>query len=123
MDLDGIEHYKGEEFDGTDAYANTKRAQVYLTELWAKRYSNVNPVNFYSMHPGWARTPGTQKSLPPLFDKLNLREPAQGADTGVWLSVADKASIKQETGLFYFDREPVEYVSFAKTFPFGVVLD
>jgi hypothetical protein len=34
---------------------------------------------------------------------LDLRTPSQGADSIVWLSVADK--VKRETGKLWFDRE------------------
>lgn len=105
-----MEYYPREKFDGVDAYANTKRAQVYLSEIWSKKISPKYPVNFYSMHPGWAGTPGVEKSLPTFFEKLEdkLRSPAEGADTVVWLGCTPEKSIKNETGLFYFDRAPAE---------------
>lgn len=36
-----------------------------LTEKWADKYKNKG-IGFYSMHPGWAETPGVAKSLPSL---------------------------------------------------------
>lgn len=36
--------------------------QVELTEKWAEMYKEKG-VSFYSMHPGWAETPGVAKSL------------------------------------------------------------
>ncbi|KAL5978764.1 hypothetical protein ACLOJK_029881 [Asimina triloba] len=36
--------------------------QVALTEKWAQIY-NEKGIGFYSMHPGWAETPGVAKSL------------------------------------------------------------
>ena len=110
MDLQDIEHLPGDSFNGTEAYANTKRAQVYLNQLWAERYRGKQSIRFFSMHPGWARTPGTQGSLPSFFDNLSLRTAEQGADTCVWLAVADKPSLRDEStsGLFFFDRQPVE---------------
>ena len=50
-----------EPFDGVRAYAQTKRAQVALTELLARRTS----VAVSSMHPGWADTPGWRPPCPP----------------------------------------------------------
>ena len=47
----------GEKFDGPTVYARTKRAQVILTELWAKRLAGTGVV-VHAMHPGWADTPG-----------------------------------------------------------------
>ncbi len=41
-------------YDGTKAYAQQKRAQVDLTELWAKKYPDEG-VTFNSVHPGWSR--------------------------------------------------------------------
>jgi dehydrogenase/reductase SDR family member 12 len=92
-----------EEFDGTRAYARTKRAEVVLTEMWAERLRSSGVVA-HSMHPGWADTPGLDASLPG-FRKLMgplLRDPAQGADTIVWLGAADQPA--RSSGLFWHDR-------------------
>ena len=93
------------EFDGTAAYARTKRAEVVLTELWAERESR-GPADggpsFHSMHPGWADTAGLRSSLPG-FHRLTkplLRTPEQGADTIVWLGAAPA----QAGGGFWHDR-------------------
>lgn len=70
------------------------------------------------MHPGWAGTPGVEKSLPSFYDKLKdkLRSSEEGADTAVWLAVCDKDTLKKESGHFYFDREHAEfvYISFVR---------
>lgn len=42
--------------------------QVALTEKWAEIYGDKG-VGFYSMHPGWAETPGVAKSLPSFSEK------------------------------------------------------
>ncbi|GJM98087.1 hypothetical protein PR202_ga15063 [Eleusine coracana subsp. coracana] len=55
-------------FDGTQQYARNKRVQVALTEWWSEKYRDKG-VGFYSMHPGWADTPGVAKSLPGLSEK------------------------------------------------------
>jgi dehydrogenase/reductase SDR family protein 12 len=44
---------------------------VALIEWWAEKYSDKG-VGFYSMHPGWADTPGVAKSLPGLSEKWGL---------------------------------------------------
>jgi NAD(P)-dependent dehydrogenase (short-subunit alcohol dehydrogenase family) len=70
------------------AYARAKRAQVELTRLWARRHGDE--VSFHAVHPGWALTPGVERSLP-RFRRLTgpiLRDPAQGADTIAWLVLA-----------------------------------
>jgi NAD(P)-dependent dehydrogenase (short-subunit alcohol dehydrogenase family) len=80
---------EGREFDGPAFYAHTKRADVVLTELWA-RDPTAAGISFYSMHPGWADTPGLSRSLP-RFHRLTrplLRDIRQGADTIVWLATS-----------------------------------
>jgi NAD(P)-dependent dehydrogenase (short-subunit alcohol dehydrogenase family) len=90
-------------FDGTTAYARTKRAQVVLTELWAQRLQRVGVV-VHSMHPGWADTPGLRASLPRFYraTQFLLRTPEQGADTIVWLGAAPEPA--QRSGGFWHDR-------------------
>lgn len=92
-------------YDGTIAYARSKRAQVILTEMWAERLRDRGIV-VHSMHPGWADTPGVSNSLPRFYklSKPLLRTPEQGADTIVWLCASPEAG--QSTGLFWHDRKP-----------------
>ncbi|MEN8158994.1 MAG: SDR family NAD(P)-dependent oxidoreductase [Myxococcota bacterium] len=93
------------DYDGVLAYAETKRAQVVLAELWAEALEGTS-VGVYSMHPGWADTPSVASSLPNFRRVMQplLRTPAEGADTVVWLAAAPKDRL--ETGRFYFDRTP-----------------
>lgn len=109
MDVDDWEFKNKKHYDGTVAYAQTKRHQMYLTELWADKYSSKLSVNFYCMHPGWADTPGVRTSMPSFHDHFesHLRAPEEGADTIVWLAGANHFSIEHNSGLFYFDREIV----------------
>lgn len=91
-----------EKYNGTKQYAIAKRAQVTLNELWAKQCPEIE---FVSMHPGWADTPGVQDSIP-LFRKLTapiLRTSAEGADTIVWLACIQP--LPAESGTFWSDRE------------------
>jgi len=90
-------------FDGTTAYARSKRAEVILTEIWAQRLRGTGIV-VHSMHPGWADTPGVKSSLPRFYraTKPLLRTPGQGADTIVWLGAA--AEPARTTGEFWHDR-------------------
>lgn len=91
-------------YDGVLAYAETKRMQVALAELWAGRLAKTRVLSV-SMHPGWADTPSVASSLP-RFRRVTeaiLRSPAQGADTIVWLAAAPRE--KLEPGAFYFDRK------------------
>lgn len=81
-------------------YANAKRAQVILSELFSKQYPQYL---FSSMHPGWADTPGVRNSMP-LFKKLlnhRLRSAEEGADTILWLATAQD----YPNGKFWFDRK------------------
>ena len=62
LDVGDLESGRGD-FDGPSAYAHSKRAEVVLTELWAERLRGWGIV-VHAMHPGWADTPGVQRSLP-----------------------------------------------------------
>lgn len=93
-------------------YANAKRAQVILAELFSKKYPEYL---FSSMHPGWADTPGVSHSLP-IFKKLldnRLRSAQEGADTILWLATADN----YPNGKFWFDRKEAKttILNFYKT--------
>ncbi|XP_073147844.1 uncharacterized protein [Henckelia pumila] len=89
--------------NGLEQYARNKRVQVELTEKWAEKYKDKG-IGFYSMHPGWADTPGVATSLPN-FSKVfseNMRTMEEGADRTVWLALQPKE--KLVSGSFYFDR-------------------
>ena len=90
-------------FEGTKAYARTKRAQVILTQIWARRLAGSGVV-VHAMHPGWSDTPGVRSSLPRFYKATRplLRTPAQGADTIIWLGAA--AEPGQRSGGFWHDR-------------------
>ncbi len=94
-----------EDYDGPRAYARAKRGLVALTEHWAEKYRRSG-VRFNSMHPGWAKTPGVDASLPAFSRRLDarLRDARMGADTIVWLGSA--AAVGTETGKLWFDRVP-----------------
>ncbi len=96
--------YRLGDYRGATAYARTKRVQVALTPVLAKRWA-PDGIAVYTTHPGWADTPGVAGSLP-LFHRLTgpfLRNVEDGADTTVWLAAADPAP---ESGLFWHDRRP-----------------
>ncbi|WP_249011740.1 SDR family NAD(P)-dependent oxidoreductase [Conexibacter sp. DBS9H8] len=91
------------DYRAVSAYAASKRAQVILTGLWARRWAPIG-VGAHAMHPGWADTPGVRDALP-RFHRLTrplLRTPAEGADTTVWLAGADPAVLG--SGGFWHDR-------------------
>ncbi len=90
-------------YDGSVAYARAKRALVAVTEHWAE---TTPDVDFYSMHPGWAATPGVARSLPAFDRRMRrwLRDSRMGADTIAWL--ATTAALAGHSGEFWFDRKP-----------------
>ena len=94
-------------FDGVKQYARAKRAQIVVTELLAARVrASQAHIAVSAMHPGWADTPGVATSLPRFhaLTKRILRTPAEGADTVLFLALAERA--KEADGRFYFDRAP-----------------
>lgn len=98
-----------EDYNGTLQYAYAKRAQMMLTELWARKLASARmPVVVHAMHPGWAETPGVTTSLADFAKKQEgkLRTPEQGADTIVWLAASKDSRIVSSPGTFWFDREP-----------------
>ena len=99
-------------YDGVAAYAQTKRAQVILNELWAA----AEPlVTFAAMHPGWADTAGVKGSIP-TFHRITrsiLRSADEGADTIVWLAACQR--IAGQSGKFWFDRAPAKTHAFPWT--------
>lgn len=102
LDLDALQGTSGE-FDGVSAYAQTKRAEVVLTDVWAERLCGTGIVA-HAMHPGWVDTPGIQDALPGFsrFAGPILRTPEQGADTILWLAAAPEPATT--SGGFWHDR-------------------
>lgn len=90
-------------WNGSRVYAQAKRAQIDLVHEATER--GESPVQV-AMHPGWADTPGVEAALPGFRKVMGplLREPQEGADTAIWLTVASDRAI--EPGAFYLDRRP-----------------
>ncbi|GKU90739.1 hypothetical protein SLEP1_g4695 [Rubroshorea leprosula] len=115
--------FSDENFDGVEQYARNKRVQVALTEKWAEMYKNKG-IGFFSMHPGWAGTPGVANSLPSFEKKFSgkLRTSEEGADTVIWLALQPKE--KLVSGAFYFDRaEAPKHLMFAGTRQSHTIID
>ncbi len=106
-------HFSERDYNGSMAYAEAKRGQMLLTQLWAKAWAGSG-ILVNAMHPGWADTPGIESSLPGFHQltKLILRDQAQGADTIVWL--ACKPNLHQ-SGQLFFDRKARAQHRSAKT--------
>uniref|UniRef100_A0A8B9HAX6 Si:ch211-165b10.3 n=1 Tax=Astyanax mexicanus TaxID=7994 RepID=A0A8B9HAX6_ASTMX len=92
-------------FDGTMVYAQNKRQQVVMTEVWAKAHPKIH---FSVMHPGWADTAAVATAMPQFYQMMRdrLRTAEQGADTVVWLAVSSAAKATA-SGLFFQDRRVV----------------
>jgi NAD(P)-dependent dehydrogenase (short-subunit alcohol dehydrogenase family) len=105
LSLDDPNWAARERYDGAVAYAETKRAQVVLAELWADALRGTT-VRVNAMHPGWADTPALRWSRPGFYRAMRprLRTPAEGADTAVWLAASPRA--RAHTGRLCFDRKP-----------------
>lgn len=105
MDVGDL-HFERKKYDGVVAYAQSKRAQVILSRMWAAKLKQA-PLEIVSnvMHPGWVETPGVEGSLPRFHRLLGrwLRTPEQGADTALWLAISPEDAARQ-TGGFFFDR-------------------
>ena len=107
LPVDDIEYRHGH-YRGATAYARSKRVQVALTPLLARRWPELMVA---AMHPGWADTPGVAQSLPG-FRRLTrpiLRTSEQAADTAVWLTATEPAPV---SGQFWHDRRirPTHYL-------------
>jgi dehydrogenase/reductase SDR family member 12 len=102
LHLDDLQSARGK-FNGTVAYARSKRIEVVLSELWASRLEGTGVV-VNAMHPGWVDTRGLRESLPGFHRVVRrlLRTPEQGADTIVWLGSAPQSA--DASGGFWFDR-------------------
>lgn len=100
---DDPEYHRGE-YSGTTAYARSKRAQVELLPLLDARWA-PHRLGVYATHPGWADTPGVVDSLPGFYKvtKPFLRDPADGADTTVWLAGVQP---RPRSGELWHDRRP-----------------
>jgi len=100
LHVDDLQYREGP-YKGAAAYARAKRAQVDLAAAWAEQ---VPAISSWSMHPGWADTPGVEASLPGFRKVMGplLRSPDQGADTIVWLLASREPLIHR--GALWFDR-------------------
>lgn len=101
LPVDDPEFLRGE-YSGTTAYARSKRGQIELLPVLARRWL-PSGVSVSATHPGWAATPGVQTSLPRFNALLGpaLRTAGEGADTTTWVVAADPAPA---SGQLWHDR-------------------
>lgn len=109
--------YRQGRYQGTTAYARSKRMQVALAPVLQQRWGG-DGVTVLAMHPGWADTPGVASSLP-AFRKATrplLRDVDAGADTVVWLSATER---RLPGGTFWHDRaeRPTHYLPSTRETP------
>jgi len=93
--------FRNEPYDGSKAYARAKRALLYMSN------ESTNKTSYFTMHPGWAATPGVAKSLPAFNKRLQnfMRDGRMGADTIIWLASAPELQA-YKTPQLWFDRRP-----------------
>ena len=91
LDTSDLQFKKLGAWDDAITYAQTKRAEIDMMVYFAAKNSDVK---FMSMHPGWAKTPGVDKSLPAFSKAMadRLRTSDMGADTIVWAAIANSVS-------------------------------
>lgn len=105
LSLSALQHLSAmapERYDGVEAYAYTKRAQVELATQLNLLGHGEGLITHHSAHPGWVDTPGVQTSLPGFWrwTQKRLRSLTEGADTAIWLSLYAEALPPG----FWFDR-------------------
>jgi dehydrogenase/reductase SDR family protein 12 len=90
-------------YAGAVAYARSKRGQVELLPVLARRWATASAVSVHATHPGWASTPGLDASLPRFAAALRpvLRSDAVGTDTTTWLVATEPAPA---SGQLWHDR-------------------
>lgn len=104
LQVERLNELNPDRYDGVQAYARQKRAQVELNAWWLQQHTNRDWC-FYVMHPGWVDTEGVKTSLPAfraLFQHV-LRDAQAGADTALWLAATRPT--QQDAGSIWFDRE------------------
>lgn len=102
LDVTDIQCQRMKAGDVTLIYDNHKRQQVTLAEMYSRDYADVFCA---AMHPGWVDTAGMRAAWPEFATRIHqrLRTPRQGADTAIWLAVAQRPTLNT-SGLFYQDR-------------------
>lgn len=98
---DSLSGAKSVKYDGVNAYAYAKRAQVLLAERWAQEETDIS---FVTVHPGWADTPAVDDAFGDMKKYLKpLRDPWEGAEGVAWLVATSRS--KLESGALYLDRK------------------
>ena len=104
--LDDI-NYESRKYDGWEAYAQSKLANLLHARGLAKRLEGTR-VTAVSVHPGWVRTDLAKNTMPlfvqnyllrPVLKLMGMIEPWEGAQTTLHALLADDVS--SHAGSFY----------------------
>ncbi len=106
IDLDDL-HFETRKYDGWEAYAQSKLANLLHARGLAKRLEDSGVVAV-SVHPGWVRTDLARHTMPlfvqnyimrPIMGLMGMIEPWQGAQTSLYAMLADDVS--EHAGEYY----------------------
>jgi len=90
-------------YDGVVRYSQMKRGQVILAKRWSAKFNDVKIV---SVHPGWAKTAGTDEAFGADMSKWfePWRNTWEGVEGMAWLLCCPFEQI--QSGELYLDRTP-----------------
>ncbi len=100
-------HYERRPYDGWEAYAQSKLANVLHARALAKRLEGTG-VTAVSVHPGWVRTNLARNSMPlwvqnyllrPVFGLVGMIEPWEGAQTTLHAILDD--TVAKHSGAYF----------------------
>lgn len=106
IDLDDL-HFERRKYDGWEAYAQSKLANVLHARGLAKRLEGSG-VTAVSLHPGWVRTNLARHSMPlwvqntvmkPMLRMMGMIEPWEGAQTSLYAALGD--DVPEHPGAFF----------------------
>lgn len=99
--------FESRKYDGWEAYAQSKLANVLHAKGLAKRLEGTG-VTAVSLHPGWVRTELAKHTMPifmqnyvmrPIFKMMGMIEPWEGAQTSLYAMLAD--DVTEHSGAYY----------------------
>lgn len=100
-------NYKKRKYDGWEAYAQSKLANLLHAQHLAKQLKGKS-VTAVSVHPGWVRTNLIRGTMPvwvqntimrPALKMMGMIEPWEGAQTSLYALLAD--DVKKHSGAYY----------------------
>ncbi len=100
-------HFESRKYDGWEAYAQSKLANVLHAKGLAKRLEGTSVIAV-SVHPGWVRTDLAKHTMPlfvqnfvmrPVLKVMGMIEPWEGAQTSLYAMLAD--DVAEHAGEYY----------------------